>query len=393
MKMFFRYMRTDLKRALEEAGFWLSIAAVAVAGLLYLIEELDSYLDVIYVFHQAIYGSMFFLNYIFTAIPCASLLVEDWETGYYRPAMVRGGLISYGIAKAAVIFTIPSAVLAAGNFLFLLILKVRLPWMGSVGSQVAGVVGERVAGTGSGNYLSGIFLEEGSGKKGHLLAKGGMNMQTGAQVAIEVLSVDKKFGSFSALSGVSVICEPGKIYGLTGRNGSGKSVLLKCICGFLIPDAGKIRIFGKTKKRGEMLREAGIIIEEPAFLGKKSGIKNLEYLYGIRNRMDRKRLEETMLQVGLDPGERKPVEKYSLGMRQRLAIAQALMEDPQILILDEYLNGLDRQGAKEIRALLLSWKERGKTILLTSHSREDMEILCDQVFEMDGGKLFCRKRE
>ena len=218
-------------------------------------------------------------------------------------------------------------------------------------------------------------------------------MQTGAQVAIEVLSVDKKFGSFSALSGVSVICEPGKIYGLTGRNGSGKSVLLKCICGFLIPDAGKIRNFGKTKKRGEMLREAGIIIEEPAFLGKKSGIKNLEYLYGIRNRMDRKRLEETMLQVGLDPGERKPVEKYSQGMRQRLAIAQALMEDPQILILDEYLTGLDRQGAKEIRALLLSWKERGKTILLTSHSREDMEILCDQVFEMDGGKLFCRKRE
>ena len=93
-------------------------------------------------------------------------------------------------------------------------------------------------------------------------------MQTGAQVAIEVLSVDKKFGSFSALSGVSVICEPGQIYGLTGRNGSGKSVLLKCICGFLIPDAGKIRIFGKTKKRGEMLREAGIIIEAPDFLGK-----------------------------------------------------------------------------------------------------------------------------
>ncbi len=156
MKMFFRYMRTDLKRALEGAGFWLSIAAVAVAGLLYLIEELDSYLDVMYVFHQAIYGSMFFLNYIFTAIPCASLLVEDWETGYYRPAMVRGGLISYGIAKAAVIFTIPSAVLAAGNFLFLLILKVRLPWMGSVGSQVAGVVGERVAGAllANGHYLT-----------------------------------------------------------------------------------------------------------------------------------------------------------------------------------------------------------------------------------------------
>ena len=90
---------------------------------------------------------------------------------------------------------------------------------------------------------------------------------------IEVRSVDKKFGDFAALKGVSLTCERGKIYGLTGRNGSGKTVLLKCICGFLIPDAGEIRIFGKTKKRGEMLREAGIIIEEPAFLGKKSGMK------------------------------------------------------------------------------------------------------------------------
>ena len=204
---------------------------------------------------------------------------------------------------------------------------------------------------------------------------------------IEVRSVDKKFGDFAALKGVSLTCERGKIYGLTGRNGSGKTVLLKCICGFLIPDAGEIRIFGKTKKRGEMLREAGIIIEEPAFLGKKSGMKNLEYLYRLRNPMDKKRLEEAMRQVGLDPAERKPVDQYSLGMRQRLAIAQALMEDPPILILDEYLNGLDRQGAEEIRRLLLSWKKRGKTILLASHSREDMEILCDQVFEMDGGRL------
>ena len=105
---------------------------------------------------------------------------------------------------------------------------------------------------------------------------------------IEVRSVDKKFGDFAALKGVSLTCERGKIYGLTGRNGSGKTVLLKCICGFLIPAAGEIRIFGKTKKRGEMLREAGIIIEEPAFLGKKSGMKNLEYLYRLRNPMDKK---------------------------------------------------------------------------------------------------------
>ena len=208
-----------------------------------------------------------------------------------------------------------------------------------------------------------------------------------ADVVIQVKDVCKTFGKAEVLKQVTAKFEAGKIYGIIGRNGSGKTVLFKCICGFLIPDAGEIRIFGKTKKRGEMLREAGIIIEEPAFLGKKSGMKNLEYLYRLRNPMDKKRLEEAMRQVGLDPAERKPVDQYSLGMRQRLAIAQALMEDPPILILDEYLNGLDRQGAEEIRRLLLSWKKSGKTILLASHSREDMEILCDQVFEMDGGRL------
>ena len=128
---------------------------MAAVGFLYLIEELDSYLDVMYVFHQTIYSSMFFLNYFFTAVPCAGLLVEDWEDGYYRPAMIRGGLKSYVMAKATVIFAVPSIVLTAGNLLFLLLLRTRLPWMGNAGAHTVGVLAEQGAGTllTNGHYL------------------------------------------------------------------------------------------------------------------------------------------------------------------------------------------------------------------------------------------------
>ena len=133
----------------------------------------------------------------------------------------------------------------------------------------------------------------------------------------------------------------------------------------------------------------GIIIEEPAFLGNAGGLKNLAYLYQIRNKKDNRYLSRIMEQVGLDPGSKKYVKKYSLGMRQRLAIAQAIMEEPDILILDEPMNGLDKDGVREMRELFLKIKESGKTILMASHNREDIEVLCDEVYEMEKGRL-CR---
>lgn len=183
---------------------------------------------------------------------------------------------------------------------------------------------------------------------------------------------------------VSLHCESGKIYGLVGHNGSGKTVLFKMICGFLSCDEGSISVNGKVMgKEKDMLTEAGIIIEEPGFLRTRSAYRNLEFLYTLRNKKDRKYLYSVLEKVGLDPALKRPVGKYSLGMRQRFALAQAIMENPEILILDEPMNGLDRKGVEEIRELLLKMKEENKLIILASHNREDIQVLCDEVYEME----------
>lgn len=205
---------------------------------------------------------------------------------------------------------------------------------------------------------------------------------------IEVSHVSKRFRNTEVLKDVSLVCEPGKIYGVVGYNGSGKSVLFKCICGFLRCDSGEIKINGKVLGKDiDMIENAGILIEEPGFLRKSSGYHNLEFLYTIRNRPDKEHVKRVMRTVGLDPELKRKVGKYSLGMRQRLAIAQAIMEDPEILILDEPLNGLDKKGMEEMRELFLGLRQRGKTILLASHSQEDIRRLCDFVYEMDHGSL------
>lgn len=213
-----------------------------------------------------------------------------------------------------------------------------------------------------------------------------MDMEQKRVPVIEVRKISKSFSGTRVLNDVSLRCRKGKIYGITGYNGSGKTVLFKCICGFYHPDKGEICINGRPLGK-EMLQNAGIIIDSPAFLSGKTGMKNLELLYMLNHRLDREYLREVLRTVGLDPQSRKPVKKYSLGMRQRLAIAQALMEDPEILILDEPMNGLDKTGVAEVRTLLRECAAKGKTILLASHNREDIEILCDEVYEMEGGVL------
>ena len=210
-----------------------------------------------------------------------------------------------------------------------------------------------------------------------------------ADVVIQVKDVCKTFGKAEVLKHVTAKFEAGKIYGIIGRNGSGKTVLFKCICGFVPVTSGTIRVRSQVVgKDVDIPKDMGIIIESPGFLPGYSGFHNLRFLARIRNKIDDEKIRETLCFVGLDPGDKKHVGKYSMGMRQRLGLAQAIMEDPEILILDEPMNGLDRQGVKEIRQCLLKLRDQGKTILLASHNAEDIRVLCDQVYEMDAGELF-----
>ena len=205
---------------------------------------------------------------------------------------------------------------------------------------------------------------------------------------IQVNDIVLRFKKDILLDHVSYQCEQGKIHGIVGRNGSGKTLLMKCICGFIRPNEGHIYVRDKEiGKDIDFTPDTGIIIETPGFIPYYSGYRNLKVLAAINNHISRKDIENAMYQVGLDPTMKKRVATYSLGMHQRLGIAQAIMEDPSLIILDEPFNGLDKHGVEEMREYFLSLKKKGKTILLTSHNTEDIEYLCDTVVEMDHGKF------
>ncbi|MBR1382950.1 MAG: ATP-binding cassette domain-containing protein [Ruminococcus sp.] len=205
---------------------------------------------------------------------------------------------------------------------------------------------------------------------------------------IDVINVSLTIGKTQILKSINVSFEQGMIHGLIGRNGSGKTMLMKCICGFIKPTSGEITVDGKrVGKDIDFPKDMGIIIETPGFIPYYSGYKNLKLLAGLNNKIGKAQVRESMKQVGLDPDLRRHVRKYSLGMRQRLGLAQAIMENPDLLILDEPFNGLDKDGVKEMREYLLSYKEQGKTILICSHSAEDISVLCETVHEMDKGVI------
>ena len=198
----------------------------------------------------------------------------------------------------------------------------------------------------------------------------------------------KRYKDITVLQEVSVAFEANRIHGLIGRNGSGKSVLLKCICGLISPTSGRVSVNGKpVRKDGRYPVNLGAIIESPGFLPYYSGYGNLKKLASIRGRATPQHIRQAMAQVGLDPDNRKWVSKYSSGMKQRLGIAQAIMEDPQLIILDEPMNNLDLDGVEEMRALFKTLRDEGKTILLTSHNMQDIDALCDTVHEMRSGVL------
>lgn len=206
--------------------------------------------------------------------------------------------------------------------------------------------------------------------------------------AIVLSQVVKQFGEEQVLKEITHEFEAGKVHGIVGNNGSGKTVMFKCICGFMRPTSGKILVRGKeVGKDIDFPERMGIIIETPGFLPFKTGFRNLQILASIKGTIKREDIIRVLERVGLDAAMRKPVSKYSLGMRQRLGIAQAIMEEPDLLILDEPFNGLDKHGVEDIRNIILKLKEQGKTILLASHNGEDIRLLCDTVCEMDAGVL------
>ncbi|BBW97129.1 multidrug ABC transporter ATP-binding protein [Geobacillus subterraneus] len=195
---------------------------------------------------------------------------------------------------------------------------------------------------------------------------------------IQLNQVSKSFKGETILENVNFSVERGKIYGIIGPNGSGKSVFFKLICGFLLPDQGSVIVDGEvlgTNKR--FPSNFGIIIDRPGYIAGKTGFENLKALALIRNQIDDDKIKQTMRMVGLNPESPQKVKHYSLGMKQKLAIAQAIMEDQQTLILDEPFNALDADSVETIRNSLRKFREEGRTILLTSHNQEDIDVLCD----------------
>ena len=205
---------------------------------------------------------------------------------------------------------------------------------------------------------------------------------------ITVKDVSLKIKKDMILKDINAEFTDGKIHGIIGRNGSGKTMLMKCICGFIKPTEGEITVSGKRIGTDcDFPESIGVIIETPEFIPYYSGFKNLKLLADIRHKITDDDIRRSTELVGLDPKLKKSVKKYSLGMRQRLGLAQAVMENPDLLILDEPMNGLDKDGVGDMRRYLLNLKEQSKTILIASHSAEDIDVLCDTVVEMDKGRM------
>lgn len=224
-------------------------------------------------------------------------------------------------------------------------------------------------------YMKNIEQEENQEKKS-------INYRETKGIVVE--DVYKSFGKEQVLRGVSIRIEPGKVFGVVGNNGCGKTVLMKCICGFIHPDKGRIYVNGeRIGKDRDFPKNTGIIIETPGFIPNMSGYANLKLLASLNGKISRQRIKEVLKEVGLGKNMHKKVGKYSLGMRQRLGIAQAIMEDPDVMILDEPFNGLDKNTVVEMREMLKKFKEQGKAILLASHNVVDIEELCDNVLEME----------
>ena len=205
---------------------------------------------------------------------------------------------------------------------------------------------------------------------------------------ITVKNAVKKFKNSTVIDNVSLTLEGGNIYGFVGRNGSGKTMLFRAISGLIHLTSGSIEIDGKVLHKDiDALPSVGIAIENAGLFPDLSGYKNLKLLAGIKKKISKDKIRETISEVGLDPDDKRPIRKYSLGMRQRIRIAQAIMEEPDVLLLDEPTNGLDDSGVDEIRKLISAQAKRGAIVCVASHNTEDIALLSDKIFRVDNGAV------
>ena len=205
---------------------------------------------------------------------------------------------------------------------------------------------------------------------------------------IQVVEVTKRIRKNLILNNVSLEMESGKIYGLQGPNGSGKTMLMRLLCGMIKANKGKVLIDGKEiGKDIDFPESVGLLIENPAFWGNYTGLKNLELLAELQKRIDTEQIRETIRDVGLDPDDKRHFSKYSLGMKQRLGIAAAIMEKPEIILLDEPTNALDERGVAEICDLIRREKERGALIVIACHDADILEDLADEIYTIYEGKV------
>ena len=207
-------------------------------------------------------------------------------------------------------------------------------------------------------------------------------------VVIKLENINKSYKGIKVLNNINLEINSGKTIGIIGANGSGKSVLFKTICGFIAPDTGDVYIRGlKLGEKIDFPEDVGIFINEPGYMSLFTGFMNLKFLADINKKIDINKIRSTMIKVGLDPDNDVKVKDYSLGMKQKLGIAQAIMEEQDILILDEPFNALDYKTYDDIKNIIKSLQDEGKTILLTSHNFNDIDQLCDDIYIINNGEL------
>lgn len=205
---------------------------------------------------------------------------------------------------------------------------------------------------------------------------------------IEIKNLTKKISKVNVLEDISIRMDAGKIYGLKGKNGSGKTMLMRAICGLILPSQGEINVDGDVLgKNVSFPASIGALIENPGFIQNYTGFKNLKILGDIRGGINKNTIKDTLLQVGLDPLDTRKYKNYSLGMKQKLGIAAAIMENPKLIILDEPLNALDENSTQLVRNILRERREEGALIILSCHDKEELEYLSDEIFLIENGRI------
>lgn len=205
---------------------------------------------------------------------------------------------------------------------------------------------------------------------------------------IKITKLSKTIAGTKVLDDISLNLQGGKIYGLSGINGSGKTMLMRAICGLIRPSEGEISIDGEILgKHISFPGSVGALIENPAFISKYTGYKNLKILASIQNKISSQNIREALTQVGLDADDKRPYRKYSLGMKQRLGIACAFMEQPELILLDEPINALDEEGIELVNIQLKQARNRGALIILSAHDKNELELLSDEIYTLVKGKI------